>query len=58
MSRQVRAVARLRERQADAPSVTKTLETLQSEHIHVRQERCLLVRNRNAECLRCAQACT
>ncbi len=58
MSRQVRAVARLRERQADAPSVTKTLQTLQSEHVHVRQERCLLVRNRNAECLRCAQACT
>ena len=58
MSRQVRAVARLRERQADTPSVTKTLQTLQSEHVHVRQERCLLVRNRNAECLRCARACT
>lgn len=36
----------------------QTLTQLNSEHIHVRQERCIIVRNRNAACLRCAQACT
>lgn len=58
MSAQVKAVARRRRDQADEPTVTRALQTLQSDHVHVRQERCLLVRNRNAECLRCAQACT
>lgn len=58
MSAQVKAVARRRRDRADEPTVTRALQTLQSNHVHVRQERCLLVRNRNAECLRCAQACT
>ena len=31
---------------------------LESPDITVRQERCVLVRNRNAACLRCAEACT
>lgn len=31
---------------------------LQSPGITVHQERCVLVRNRNADCLRCAEACT
>lgn len=58
MSAQVKAVARRRRDRADEPTVTRALQALQSDHVHVRQERCLLVRNRNAECLRCAQACT
>lgn len=58
MSAQVKAMARRRRDQADEPTVTRALQALQSNHVHVRQERCLLVRNRNAECLRCAQACT
>ena len=58
MSAQVKAIARRRRNQADEPTVTRALQALQSDHVHVRQERCLLVRNRNAECLRCAQACT
>ena len=58
MSAQVKAVARRRRDQADEPTVTRALQALQSDHVHVCQERCLLVRNRNAECLRCAQACT
>ena len=58
MSAQVKAVARRRCDQADEPTVTRALQALQSDHVHVCQERCLLVRNRNAECLRCAQACT
>ena len=58
MSAQVKAMARRRRDQADEPSVTRALQALQSDHVHVCQERCLLVRNRNAECLRCAQACT
>lgn len=58
MSAQVKAIARRRRDQAGEPTVTRTLQALQSDHVHVRQERCLLVRNRNAECLRCAQACT
>ena len=58
MSAQVKAMARRRRDQADEPTVTRALQALQSDHVHVRQERCLLVRNRNAECLRCAQACT
>ena len=58
MSAQVKAMARHRRDQADEPTVTRALQTLQSDHVHVCQERCLLVRNRNAECLRCAQACT
>ncbi len=58
MSAQVKAMARRRRDQADEPTVTRALQALQSDHVHVRQERCLLVRNRNAECLRCAQTCT
>ena len=58
MSAQVKAMARRRRDQDDEPSVTRALQALQSDHVHVCQERCLLVRNRNAECLRCAQACT
>lgn len=58
MSAQVKAVARRRRDRADEPTATRALQALQSDHVHVRQERCLLVRNRNAECLRCAQACT
>lgn len=58
MSAQVKAMARRRRDQADEPTVTRALQALQSGHVHVCQERCLLVRNRNAECLRCAQACT
>ena len=34
------------------------LKQLASEHVSIRQERCVLVRNRNASCLRCAQSCT
>lgn len=58
MSAQVKAVARRRRDRADEPTATRALQALQSDHVHVCQERCLLVRNRNAECLRCAQACT
>ncbi len=41
----------------DANAAT-LLPQLQSEHVSVRQERCILVRNRNASCLRCVEACT
>ena len=58
MSAQVKAVARRRRDRAGEPTATRALQALQSDHVHVCQERCLLVRNRNAECLRCAQACT
>ena len=58
MSAQMKAVARRRRDWADELTATRALQALQSDHVHVRQERCLLVRNRNAECLRCAQACT
>ena len=58
MSAQVKAMARRRRDCADEPTATRALQALQSDHVHVCQERCLLVRNRNAECLRCAQACT
>lgn len=34
------------------------LEQLDSSKITVNQSRCVLVRNRNAECLRCLEACT
>lgn len=34
------------------------LEQLQSEHIAVNQNRCVVVRNRNATCQRCAEVCT
>ena len=34
------------------------LEQIESKYIKVHQNRCVLVRNRNAICLRCAQACT
>lgn len=34
------------------------IEKVESPFIAVHQERCVLVRNRNADCLRCAAACT
>ena len=34
------------------------LEQLESKYITVHQNRCVLVRNRNTTCLRCAEACT
>lgn len=34
------------------------ISQLESSFVTVHQERCVLVRNRNAECLRCAEACT
>ncbi|WP_283170607.1 4Fe-4S binding protein [Curtanaerobium respiraculi] len=43
------------------PSVGSMLELigdLGSSMVTVHQDRCVLVRNRNADCLRCAQACT
>ena len=43
------------------PSISTMLELisqLESPFITVHQERCILVRNRNADCLRCAQTCT
>ena len=39
-------------------NVIGVLEGVQSAAITVRQERCAMVRNRNADCLRCADACT
>ena len=43
MSAQVKAMARRRRDQADEPTVTRALQALQSDHVHVCQERCLLV---------------
>lgn len=43
------------------PSISNMIDLigrLESPAITVHQERCVLVRNRNAECLRCAEACT
>ena len=43
------------------PSISTMLgliSQLESPFITVHQERCILVRNRNADCLRCAQSCT
>lgn len=38
-------------------SLLGVLDKLQSDKVNVAQERCVLVRNRNARCLRCADAC-
>ncbi len=38
--------------------VINLLGKLEGERIAVREERCVAVRNRNADCLRCAAACT
>lgn len=43
---------------ANVTNLFGLLEQLQSEDIAVHQERCAVVRNRNATCLRCAEACT
>lgn len=43
------------------PSIANMIELVQkldSPFITVHHERCILVRNRNADCLRCAEACT
>ena len=42
---------------ANASSMLSLLEKLQSQHITVHQNRCVVVRNRNARCRRCAEAC-
>jgi ferredoxin len=39
-------------------SIFDLFETLNSPNIAVQQERCISVRNRNASCMRCAEACT
>jgi len=39
-------------------SIFGLLETLESEHITVQQSRCAVVRNKNASCMKCAEACT
>lgn len=39
-------------------SIFGLLEKLESTDISVHQNRCAVVRNRNAQCLRCAEACT
>jgi MinD superfamily P-loop ATPase len=43
---------------ADIDVLIETLGKLESLHIVVHSERCVVVRNRNASCRRCAQACT
>lgn len=43
------------------PSISDMIDLiskLESSYITVHQERCVLVRNRNADCLRCAEVCT
>jgi NAD-dependent dihydropyrimidine dehydrogenase PreA subunit/coenzyme F420-reducing hydrogenase delta subunit len=39
-------------------SIFGLLEQLENKYITIHQNRCVLVRNRNATCLRCAAACT
>mgnify|MGYP000015403723 FL=1 len=39
-------------------SILGLFERLQSVDISVHQDRCVLVRNRNASCMKCAEACT
>jgi formate hydrogenlyase subunit 6/NADH:ubiquinone oxidoreductase subunit I len=39
-------------------SIFDLLEKLESRCVSVHKDRCVLLRNRNASCLRCAQACT
>lgn len=34
------------------------LDEIESDAIAVHEERCISVRNRNADCLRCVEACT
>ncbi len=43
---------------ASASSMLNLLEKLQSQHITVHRNRCVAVRNRNAQCRRCVEACT
>ncbi len=42
----------------NAQTILGLLDRLQSDYIHVNQYRCAVVRNRNATCMRCAEACT
>jgi Fe-S-cluster-containing hydrogenase component 2 len=39
-------------------SIFGLLEHLESAYLTVHQNRCVMVRNRNATCLKCARACT
>ena len=39
-------------------NLTELFEKLESQNITVHQNRCVSVRNRNASCMRCAEACT
>lgn len=39
-------------------NMVELVGTLDSPYVTVHQERCALVRNRNADCLRCAEVCT
>lgn len=43
---------------SNAQPIVGVLNALNSTHIRVHQNRCAKVRNRNASCLRCAEACT
>ena len=43
---------------SSASNMLTLLERLQSQHITVHQHRCVKVRNRNAQCTRCIDACT
>ena len=49
------------EKEGGMPSISgmaEIISQLESPYITVAQDRCVLVRNRNAGCLRCAEACT
>lgn len=39
-------------------NLMELFEKLESQNITVHQNRCVSVRNRNASCMRCAEACT
>ena len=39
-------------------NLMELFEKLESQNITVHQNRCVTVRNRNASCMRCAEACT
>lgn len=43
---------------ASITAMLSYLEQLENPYIAIHRERCILVRNRNASCLRCADACT
>lgn len=43
---------------ATITAMLRYLESLENPYIAIHHERCILVRNRNADCLRCADACT